>query len=76
MPLPKVLPQVQGPQQAQQAPDNAARVPSGQAGGREGAAPGVKDVVVANRYSVEQKLGCGAFGTAFLVTDKRSNNDR
>ena len=67
MPLPKVLPQVHPP------PDQAARAPSGRpdhgGGGGEAA-------VVANRYSVEKKLGSGAFGTAFLVTDKRSNNDR
>ncbi len=73
MPLPKVLPQVQN---RQQAPDQAARAPSGHASSRTAGWEGEKKLVVANRYSVEKKLGSGAFGTAFLVADKRSNNDR
>lgn len=31
---------------------------------------------MANRYSVGCKLGSGAFGTAFLITDTKSSNDR
>ena len=33
--------------------------------------------VLANRYCVEHKLGSGAFGSAYLVTDlKTVNNER
>ena len=68
MPLPKVLPQVQN---AQGVPVGAAaaapRVPSGAANHGK---------VVANRYSLERKLGSGAFGTAYLVTDRRANSDK
>ena len=69
MPLPKVLPQVHN---AQRAPEGAG--PAAVAPGRIGTGGAGK--VVANRYSVEKKLGCGAFGTAFLVTDRRANNDK
>ena len=32
--------------------------------------------VLANRYHLERKLGSGAFGCAFLVTDLKANGDR
>ncbi|XP_064393526.1 serine/threonine-protein kinase Nek11-like [Halichondria panicea] len=32
--------------------------------------------VMANRYQMEGKLGSGAFGTAFLVLDLKSNNEK
>ena len=31
--------------------------------------------IVGNRYRVEKKLGSGNFGTAFLVTDLKDNNE-
>lgn len=31
--------------------------------------------VLANRYRVEKKLGSGNFGTAFLVTDLKENEE-
>ena len=66
MPLPKVLPKVQKPNPGARLPDT----PENRAGGA-----GVVRVV-ANRYSVENKLGSGAFGTAFLVTDRKSSDNR
>ena len=75
MPLPKVLPHVQNLQQPPQGQDQAARAPSGHAANRTAGREG-EGVVVAHRYGVERKLGSGAFGTAFLVADKKSNNDR
>ena len=43
----------------------------------EGAAPLKEAVqVLAHRYRVERKLGSGAFGTAWLVTDLKSHNER
>ena len=32
--------------------------------------------VMANRYHLERKLGSGAFGCAFLVTDLKANGER
>jgi NIMA (never in mitosis gene a)-related kinase len=32
--------------------------------------------VLANRYRVEKKLGSGNFGTAFLVTDLKENEEQ
>lgn len=32
--------------------------------------------VVAQRYRVERRLGSGAFGTAFLVTDLKDRKER
>ena len=32
--------------------------------------------VLAHRYRVERKMGSGAFGTVFLVTDLQSRNER
>lgn len=60
MPLPKNLPQ----QSKAQAKHGASF--------KGGAAPRV----LANRYRVEQRLGSGAFGTVFLVTDLRAGNER
>jgi NIMA (never in mitosis gene a)-related kinase 11 len=31
--------------------------------------------IIANRYRVEKKLGSGNFGTAFLVTDLKENEE-
>ena len=31
--------------------------------------------VLANRYRVEKKLGSGNFGTAFVVTDLKENDE-
>ena len=73
MPLPKVLPRVHGSQaeaQGQKAGGGGLRAAAAGNGGGRG-----RGKVVANRYCVEKKLGGGAFGTAFLVTDKRANND-
>ena len=81
MPLPKVLPQVQNGRPATGGPA-AAKPPDGRGGagafgqGSDNRTPGGGGKVVANRYSVERRLGSGAFGTAFLVSDKRSANDR
>ena len=72
MPLPKVLPQVSKAQQhVPQGP--VIRIPSDSAGQAERRTRGK---VVANRYGVERKLGSGAFGTAFLVTDLKASNDK
>ncbi len=74
MPLPKVLPaQVHGaarhapPLQAAGAPSRSGQAADSRTGGGK---------VVANRYCVEKKLGSGAFGTAFLVTDRKADDDR
>ena len=32
--------------------------------------------VLANRYRMGNKLGSGAFGCAYLVTDLKANNER
>lgn len=31
--------------------------------------------IIANRYRVEKKLGSGNYGTAYLVTDLRNNDE-
>jgi hypothetical protein len=68
MPLPKVLPQaqVQKPAPRVALPEDQASSSSSTGGQR----------VVANRYRLGSKLGCGAFGTAFLVIDRKSSDDR
>lgn len=61
MPLPKNLPR--SAQSAKTAPPPAAKNEGGK--------------VLANRYRVEDKLGSGAFGSCFLVTDlKAIGNER
>lgn len=60
MPLPKNL-----PQQSKAQAKHGASFKSG-----------VPPRVLANRYRVEQRLGSGAFGTVFLVTDLRAGNER
>ena len=65
MPLPKELPEVQ---QGSRDRDGRRRLSSGGDGGGAGR-------VVANRYQLDKKLGSGAFGTAFLVADLKSNRD-
>ena len=62
MPLPKNLPQQSKAQAKHGAPFK-----------REG---GAAPRVLANRYRAEQRLGSGAFGTVFLVTDLRAGNER
>lgn len=73
MPLPKVLPQVGN---ARRGPDGAAVTEGRAPSGKPGLAGGAVGKVVANRYSMERKLGSGAFGTAFLVLDRRANSDK
>ena len=88
MPLPKVLPQVQNPGHVPQergpadghVPRAQGPATSGSTGQADwntaGGGGGGGGRVMANRYSVGCKLGSGAFGTAFLITDTKSSNDR
>lgn len=78
MPLPKVLPQVSNASHdleargdsrtsyCQEAPEHS----------RQSWVGGGAARVVVNRYQVERKLGSGAFGTAFLISDLKTNKDR
>ena len=72
MPLPKVLPQVSATQRVSRGARPVGRVSSGMGDNTGG--DGGK--VVANRYILKNRLGSGAFGTVFLITDLKSNHDR
>ncbi len=78
MPLPKLLPNISIPKQVAEYPGGgevAAASKKGPDNGRGGGA-GRRGRVIANRYAVENKLGSGAFGIVFLVTDLKSKKDR
>ena len=55
-------------------PKNLPQSAKGAAQLKKGRAVAVQ--VLAHRYRVERKMGSGAFGTAFLVTDLKSRNER